>query len=46
MQNLWNESDLKSTTAGRIDAADTPDELVELVYASRLLGKDGLRERV
>ena len=40
MQNLWNESDLKSTAAGRIDAADTPDELVELVYASRLLGKD------
>ncbi|HWQ26258.1 MAG TPA: bifunctional aldolase/short-chain dehydrogenase [Chlorobaculum sp.] len=40
MQNLWNESDLKSTAAGRIDAADTPAELVELVYASRLLGKD------
>jgi rhamnose utilization protein RhaD (predicted bifunctional aldolase and dehydrogenase)/NAD(P)-dependent dehydrogenase (short-subunit alcohol dehydrogenase family) len=40
MLNLWNESDLKSTTAGRIDAADTPAELVELVYASRLLGKD------
>jgi len=40
MQNLWNESDLKSTAAGRIAAADTPAELVELVYASRLLGKD------
>ncbi|NTU57497.1 MAG: bifunctional aldolase/short-chain dehydrogenase [Chlorobiaceae bacterium] len=40
MQNLWNESDLKSIAAGRIDAADTPAELVELVYASRLLGKD------
>ncbi|HHE08129.1 MAG TPA: bifunctional aldolase/short-chain dehydrogenase, partial [Chlorobaculum parvum] len=26
--------------AGRINAADTPAELVELVYASRLLGKD------
>jgi len=40
MQNLWNESDLKMTAAGRIDAANTPAELVELVYASRLLGKD------
>lgn len=40
MQNLWNESDLKSTAAGTIDVADTPAELVELVYASRLLGRD------
>lgn len=40
MKNLWNESDLNMTAAGRIDAADTPAELVELVYASRLLGKD------
>jgi rhamnose utilization protein RhaD (predicted bifunctional aldolase and dehydrogenase)/NAD(P)-dependent dehydrogenase (short-subunit alcohol dehydrogenase family) len=40
MKNLWNESDLNMTAAGRIDAADTPAELVELVYASRLLGMD------
>lgn len=40
MLNLWNESDLNMTAAGRIDAADTPAELVELVYASRLLGRD------
>ncbi|MBN1928640.1 MAG: bifunctional aldolase/short-chain dehydrogenase [Chlorobiaceae bacterium] len=40
MLNLWNESDLEKTVAGRIDAADTPHELVELVYASRLLGRD------
>jgi rhamnose utilization protein RhaD (predicted bifunctional aldolase and dehydrogenase)/NAD(P)-dependent dehydrogenase (short-subunit alcohol dehydrogenase family) len=40
MQNLWNESELHSTAAGKIDAADTPVELVDLVYASRLLGRD------
>ena len=40
MQNLWNESELELTAAGKIDAADTPAELSDLVYASRLLGKD------
>jgi rhamnose utilization protein RhaD (predicted bifunctional aldolase and dehydrogenase)/NAD(P)-dependent dehydrogenase (short-subunit alcohol dehydrogenase family) len=40
MQNLWNESELELTAAGKIDAADTPAELSELVYASRLLGRD------
>ena len=40
MLNLWNESDLEKIAAGRINAADTPEELVELVYASRLLGED------
>lgn len=40
MQNLWNDSELHSTATGRIDAADTPAELVDLVYASRLLGRD------
>ena len=40
MQNLWNESELNSLAAGKIDAADTPAELHDLVYASRLLGKD------
>ena len=40
MQNLWNDSELNSMAAGKIDAADTPAELVDLVYASRLLGKD------
>lgn len=40
MQNLWNESELNSIAAGKIDAADTPAELTDLVYASRLLGRD------
>ncbi|NTU68125.1 MAG: bifunctional aldolase/short-chain dehydrogenase [Chlorobiaceae bacterium] len=40
MQNLWNDSELHSMAAGRINAADTPAELVDLVYASRLLGRD------
>lgn len=40
MLNLWNDSELNSMAAGRIDAADTPAELVDLVYASRLLGRD------
>ncbi len=40
MQNLWNESELNSLAAGKINAADTPAELHDLVYASRLLGKD------
>lgn len=40
MLNLWNESDLEKIAAGRINAADTPEELVDLVYASRLLGRD------
>ena len=40
MQNLWNDSELHSMVAGKIDAADTPSELVDLVYASRLLGMD------
>lgn len=40
MKNLWNDSELKCLHAGRINAADTPAELTELVYASRLLGRD------
>jgi len=40
MKNLWNDSELNSMASGKIDAADTPTELVDLVYASRLLGKD------
>ncbi|NTU54609.1 MAG: SDR family NAD(P)-dependent oxidoreductase, partial [Chlorobiaceae bacterium] len=40
MLNLWDESDLKMTATGHIDVAETPAELVELVYASRLLGRD------
>ncbi|TCD47580.1 bifunctional aldolase/short-chain dehydrogenase [Chlorobium sp. N1] len=37
MQNLWNDSDLPKAAAGQ----EMPHELAELVYASRLLGREG-----
>jgi rhamnose utilization protein RhaD (predicted bifunctional aldolase and dehydrogenase)/NAD(P)-dependent dehydrogenase (short-subunit alcohol dehydrogenase family) len=36
MQNLWNESDVLNPSGGH----DMPPELSELVYASRLLGRE------
>lgn len=37
MQNLWNDSEVPKPVAGQ----ESPPELAELVYASRLLGREG-----
>jgi rhamnose utilization protein RhaD (predicted bifunctional aldolase and dehydrogenase)/NAD(P)-dependent dehydrogenase (short-subunit alcohol dehydrogenase family) len=41
MQNLWNESEFKASVAAQCSSAEMPAELAELVYASRLLGREG-----
>jgi len=40
MQNLWNDADLLCSVNGQCSADDIPAELAELVYASRLLGRE------
>jgi rhamnose utilization protein RhaD (predicted bifunctional aldolase and dehydrogenase)/NAD(P)-dependent dehydrogenase (short-subunit alcohol dehydrogenase family) len=40
MQNLWNDTDLRCSVNGQCSADDIPAELAELVYASRLLGRE------
>jgi rhamnose utilization protein RhaD (predicted bifunctional aldolase and dehydrogenase)/NAD(P)-dependent dehydrogenase (short-subunit alcohol dehydrogenase family) len=41
MQNLWNESEYQSSVAEQSGAGVMPEELADLVYASRLFGKEG-----
>ncbi len=40
MRNLWNERDFEASLAGQQIDGKTPRELLEVVYASRLLGRE------
>lgn len=40
MRNLWNDADLQCSVAEQSASADLHPELAELVYASRLLGRE------
>ena len=40
MQNLWNDADLQCSVKEQCNTSETQIELAELVYASRLLGRE------
>jgi rhamnose utilization protein RhaD (predicted bifunctional aldolase and dehydrogenase)/NAD(P)-dependent dehydrogenase (short-subunit alcohol dehydrogenase family) len=40
MQNLWNDADLQCSIREQCSSTDMQPELAELVYASRLLGRE------
>ncbi len=40
MQNLWNDADLQRSVREQCSSLDIQSELAELVYASRLLGRE------